>query len=67
MNVLNYIAMQKRKISEKHSGETYLCGRGEAVLITRGAREILEEMNRLEGLNVEERTGFSARKKCCAN
>lgn len=67
MNVLNYMAMQKRKISERHSGETYLYGRGETVLVTRGAREILEEMNGLEGLNVKERMSFSARKKCCAN
>lgn len=67
MNVLNYIAMQRRKICEKHSGEIYLCGRGETMLITRGAREILEEMNGLEGLNVEERTRFSTRKKCYVN
>lgn len=67
MNVLNYIATQRRKISEKHLGETYLCGRGGTLVIARDAREILAEMDRLEGLNVRERSFYRVRRRSLAN
>ena len=67
MTVLNYIREQKRKLEERHLGETFLCLAGEDPLcvaqvkgcagfdFTRSAQEILSEIDGLRGLNVSER------------
>ena len=74
MTVLNYIREQKRKLEEKHMGETFLCiageepiGMGEATGDcaqtggTRSAWDILREIDAMHGLNVYERERASSR------
>ena len=67
MTVLNYIREQKRKLEERHLGETFLCLDGEEPVavsskdtgrqtdVARSAWEILREIDGLRGLNVRER------------
>ncbi len=57
MTVLKYITMQKNKLREKHTGETYLFGRDvEAVPVqSRSAYDILNEIDAMQGLNKSER------------
>ncbi|MDE5766735.1 MAG: hypothetical protein K2I17_06175 [Clostridia bacterium] len=58
MTVLNYMAMIKNKLREKHNGETYLFGRDvEAMPVqSRSAYDILGEIDAMQGLNKSERT-----------
>lgn len=60
MKVMNYIAMLKNKLREKHTGETYLCGKDvEAMPVqSRSAYDILGEIDAMQGLNKSERTAF---------
>ena len=68
MSVLNYIREQKRKLEERHSGETilYLADEEPISIIEvkedgansqymRSASDILREIDNLRGLNVRER------------
>ncbi|MDE6373910.1 MAG: hypothetical protein K2L72_05355 [Clostridia bacterium] len=63
MTVLKYMAEQRNRLREKHAGETYLFGNGiEGVPVpARSADEILEEMEKLQGLNKSKR--LAARKR----
>lgn len=57
MTVLNYMRMQREKIVERHTGETFLFGAGgEAVEVEqRTAYDILREIDAMAGLNLKER------------
>lgn len=63
MTVLKYMAEQRNRLREKYAGETYLFGDGiEGVPVSaRSAGEILEEMEKMEGLNRKGR--LAARKR----
>ncbi|MDE5789084.1 MAG: hypothetical protein K2H78_01575 [Clostridia bacterium] len=60
MTVLKYIAIQKNRLREKHTGETYLLGRDEeAVPVqSRSTYDILGEIDAMQGLNKSERTAY---------
>ncbi len=68
MTVLNYMAEIKNRLSEKHSGETYLFGEGfdGVPVTTRTACEIIEEMSNLQGLNKGKRLAARRRAKQAA-
>lgn len=56
MTVLQYMKKQRDRVRSKHAGETFLCGHEEPVpLPERSARDILREIDNMEGFNVKER------------
>lgn len=57
MTVLNYMAMQKNRVREKHSGETYLLEKDEEAVpvMSRSTYDILNEIDSMQGLNMRER------------
>lgn len=61
MTVLTYFERQKERVRTRHDGETYLMSGGEYVQI-RDAKEILDEINALDGLNTAQREFESAKR-----
>ncbi len=55
MNVLNYMEQQRERIRGRHEGDTCMYFKGESAPVFRSAREILAEIDALEGLNLNER------------
>lgn len=70
MTVLKYMAMQREKIRQRHSGEEFFFQsakeKNSPVKMegTRSARVILEEIDGLKGLNVKERIYYAKSKNC---
>ena len=72
MTVLYYMARQREKIINRHAGETFLYSGGEALQVPqKSAREILREMDGMEGLNVQARiranSSFNSFRQRCFN
>ena len=56
MFVMNYMERQIKRVRDKHDGETFLRVCGETTRVeARPVREILREIDGLQGLNVRER------------
>jgi len=55
MTILNYFEREKERIRDRHTGDICVVFGGEEAPACRTSREILEEINNLEGLNVKER------------
>lgn len=55
MTVLSYIEQQRERIRAKHEGDTCVIFKGETAPVCRSARDILAEIDALEGLNLNER------------
>jgi hypothetical protein len=58
MTYFSYIQRQKQLIRARHEGETYLFTQN-TVIALRPTEQIFEEMDKLEGLNKNERKDFN--------
>lgn len=61
MTILNYIEKQKERIRDRHTGDTYIIFGGEKAPVYRSARDILAEIDSLDGLNLNERAAAGRR------
>lgn len=59
MDIFNYFEMQKRRIRDRHAGDTCIVFGGDSAPVCRTAWEILAEIDAMQGLNTRER--YSAR------
>ncbi len=63
MTILSYIEKQRERIRDRHTGDTCVVFCGEEAPAYRSAREILAEINQMEGLNLKERVEAGRRFK----
>ncbi|MGN0807745.1 MAG: hypothetical protein ACI4MN_04785 [Candidatus Coproplasma sp.] len=66
MTVLSYIKAQGERIRDRHEGETCLLIKGESAPVCRSAKDILAELNSMEGLNERERSFANSARECFA-
>lgn len=61
MNILNYFEQQKERIRDRHMGDMCIVFGGEEAPAYRSARDILAEIDSLDGLNLKERIAANRR------